>query len=71
MIYRLVMVAIVTTIITSLVPISPALAQTCEYWVAPAPEGSNGSPGTFTQPWATLDYASARVLALGRNNYTV
>jgi hypothetical protein len=71
MIHRLVMVAIVTAIITSLISISPARAQTCEYWVAPAPEGSNGSPGTFTQPWATLNYASARVLALGGNNCTV
>ncbi|GJM42215.1 MAG: hypothetical protein DHS20C20_24970 [Ardenticatenaceae bacterium] len=33
----------------------------CEYWVAPDPEGSNGNPGTFAEPWATLEYASANV----------
>ncbi len=39
----------------------PALAQmqVCEYWVAPAPEGNNANPGTFDQPWATLEYAAA------------
>jgi hypothetical protein len=41
----------------------------CEYWVAPT--GSDSNPGTFAQPWATLDYASARVLALGGSNCTV
>src|SRR3990172_9251621 len=46
------------------VPRRTATAQSgCEYWVAPT--GSNGNPGTFAQPRATLDYASARVLALG------
>jgi hypothetical protein len=38
----------------------------CEYWVAP--NGSNSNPGTFAQPWATLDYASANV---PDNNCTV
>jgi hypothetical protein len=33
----------------------------CEYWAAPAPAGNNANPGTFAQPWATLDYASANV----------
>lgn len=31
----------------------------CEYWVAPPPAGSDAHPGSFAQPWATLDYASA------------
>jgi hypothetical protein len=38
----------------------------CEYWVAPA--GLNTNPGTFAQPWATLDYASDTV---PDNNCTV
>jgi hypothetical protein len=37
----------------------------CTHWVAPPPAGSNGNPGTSAQPWATLDFASARLLALG------
>jgi hypothetical protein len=50
----------------------PAAAQSaCEYWVAPPPQGSNAQPGTFAQPWATLDHASAAVLASGRANCTV
>ena len=48
-------------------PRRAASAQSgCEYWVAPT--GSNGNPGTFAQPWATLDYASANV---PDNNCTV
>ena len=31
----------------------------CERWVAPPPEGDDANPGTFAQPWATLDHASA------------
>jgi len=38
-----------------------APAGGCAYWVAPEPEGSNGNPGTFAEPWATLEYASANV----------
>ena len=38
-----------------------AAAQPCERWVAPAPAGSDGNPGTLAQPWATLDHASASV----------
>lgn len=52
-------------------PASPAQAQACEYWVAPAPAGNNSNPGTFAQPWATLDYASARVFATSGANCTV
>ncbi|HEX6737436.1 MAG TPA: hypothetical protein VF310_04085 [Vicinamibacteria bacterium] len=44
---------------------------TCQYYVAPAPAGSDGNPGTAAQPWATLDHASARALALGGSNCTV
>ncbi len=33
----------------------------CSYWVAPAPAGSDGNPGTFAQPWATLEHASEAV----------
>ncbi|MCB0190933.1 MAG: right-handed parallel beta-helix repeat-containing protein [Anaerolineae bacterium] len=43
-------------------------AQNCQYWVAPPPEGNDGFPGTFTQPWATLDYAAENV---PDNNCTV
>jgi hypothetical protein len=40
--------------------IEPAVpAGGCEYWVAP--DGSNGNLGTFAEPWATLEYASANV----------
>ena len=38
-----------------------ARAQSCEYWVAPPPEGDDGQPGTFAQPWATLAYAAANL----------
>ncbi len=38
-----------------------AAGQPCEYWVAPAPVGNDGNPGTLAQPWATLDHASASV----------
>jgi hypothetical protein len=31
----------------------------CEYWVAPPPAGDDANPGTFAQPWATLNHASA------------
>ena len=36
-------------------------AQSCEHWVAPSPAGNDGNAGTFAQPWATLDHASASV----------
>ena len=36
-------------------------ALVCEYWVAPPPEGNNDNPGTFVQPWATLEYAATKV----------
>ncbi len=34
---------------------------TCARWVAPEPEGSDSNPGTFAEPWATMEYASANV----------
>ncbi len=43
----------------------------CQYYVAPPPLGSNANPGSAAQPWATLDWASSRVLALGGANCTV
>jgi hypothetical protein len=43
----------------------------CQYYVAPPPAGSDSNPGTAAQPWATLDFASARALALGASNCTV
>ncbi len=48
-----------------------ARAQGCAYWVAPPPAGSDANPGTEALPWATLDWASARVLALGGSGCTV
>ncbi len=30
----------------------------CEYWVAPAPVGSDQNPGSFARPWATMEHAS-------------
>jgi hypothetical protein len=44
----------------------PALAQAqapCAFHVAPPPAGSDANPGTPAAPWATLNHASARVLA--------
>lgn len=38
-----------------------AMAQSCEYWVAPAPDGDNGNPGTLDSPWATIEHAGANV----------
>ena len=43
----------------------------CTHWVAPPPGGNNGNPGTNALPWATLDFASARVLALGLSGSVV
>lgn len=51
--------------------VTPAQAQTCQYWVAPAPAGNNANPGTSLRPWATLNYASARLLSLRASNCTV
>lgn len=33
----------------------------CSYWIAPAPEGNNGNPGTKDAPWATLEHAAEAV----------
>ena len=35
--------------------------EDCIYWVAPSPVGSDKNPGTETEPWATLEHASASV----------
>jgi hypothetical protein len=51
---------------------APARAQpACQYWVAPPPAGNDANPGTSALPWATLDYASSRTLALGGSHCTV
>ena len=38
---------------------------------APPPTGSDANPGTEALPWATLDWASSRLLALGGSGCTV
>jgi hypothetical protein len=43
----------------------------CNFWVAPPPVGSDANPGTQALPWATLNFASAQVLALGASGSTV
>ncbi|HET9316197.1 MAG TPA: Calx-beta domain-containing protein [Vicinamibacteria bacterium] len=43
----------------------------CTHWVAPPPAGNDANPGTSAQPWATLDFASARILALGLSGSVV
>ena len=35
----------------------PAHAQSCTYWVAPAPTGSDTNPGTSAAPWQTVQKA--------------
>ena len=62
---------IVLASLLTYVPYAQTTPISCEYWVAPPPAGNNVYPGTFDQPWATLDYASARVLALGCDSCTV
>ncbi len=42
-------------------PEIPPAPQTCEHWVAPPPEGVDTGPGTFAQPWATLEHAATTV----------
>ena len=67
--HRLVYRRFILVILLSLLPIASSLdppfsavVQRCEYWVAPPPEGNDRNPGTFDQPWATLEYASDHVL---------
>jgi hypothetical protein len=55
---------------TAALPV-PARAQGCDYWVAPPPEGNDANPGTQALPWATLNFASAEVLAQGQSGATV
>ena len=57
--------------LVSLLAAPAADAQVCQFWVAPPPAGNDGNPGTSAQPWATLDNASARVLAMGASGATV
>lgn len=62
---------VILTIAFASCPFGSAMAQGCEYWVAPEPEGNDQSPGTFGQPWATLDHASEQALDLGGSHCTV
>jgi hypothetical protein len=39
----------------------------CTHWLATNGTDSNPTPGTFAQPWRTIDFASARLLALGQS----
>jgi hypothetical protein len=43
------------------IPVAMVRASACEYWVAPAPVGSDAAPGTASEPWATLGHAAAAV----------
>jgi hypothetical protein len=47
--------------VSALIPATPVVAQSCQYWVAPAPAGNDSNPGTLAQPWATLQHAAAHV----------
>ena len=60
-----------TLALAALLPAARAQAQTCTHYVAPAPAGSDGNPGTSAQPWATLDHASAQVKAQNADGATV
>ncbi len=62
---------LLTVLLLGAVLPTPAAAQACDYWVAPPPAGSDSNPGTQAQPWATLDHASAAVLAAAGSGCTV
>jgi hypothetical protein len=66
-------IAFVLAIMIALTPwfgaVTPAQAQTCQYWIAP--NGSNSNPGTNQQPWATLSHAASRVRSLNGANCIV
>jgi hypothetical protein len=51
--------------------VSSAQAQSCQYWIAPAPAGSNSNPGTNQQPWETLEHAAAQIMSRNNTNCTV
>lgn len=42
-------------------PQASTLGEFCEFWVAPAPVGSDTNPGTESQPWATMEHAGIAV----------
>jgi len=42
-------------------PLKPAAAQSCQYWVAPPPQGNDNNPGTASQPWGSIQYAITKV----------
>jgi hypothetical protein len=43
----------------------------CTHWIATNGTDSAGTPGTSAQPWRTIDFASARLLALGLSGSVV
>ena len=50
----------------------PAHAQApCTHYVATNGTDGAGVPGSLAQPWRTLDFASARILALGQSGAVV
>ena len=67
----LLVLAVLVTLTPMFGAVTPVQAQACEYWIAPAPAGNNANPGTNGQPWATIQHASARILATNGTNCTV
>jgi hypothetical protein len=57
----LITLIILAAVIYTHIPAQPAWAQSCAYWVAPAPAGSDKNPGSLAQPWATLKHAAETV----------
>ena len=69
--YGLITLAAMLTALCVFFPSASSQAQGCEYWAAPPPEGKDQNPGTFLQPWATLEHASEQALASGGAACTV
>jgi hypothetical protein len=66
---KLVAYAMLVGMLTAPAPRFATSVLHCEYWVAP--DGHDSDPGSFEKPWATLDRASAQVLALGGSGCTI
>ncbi|MCK5644212.1 MAG: hypothetical protein KAJ19_25660 [Gammaproteobacteria bacterium] len=45
---------------TASIPL-PSAAESCNYWVATSPAGSDSNPGTINEPWATIEHAASSV----------
>jgi hypothetical protein len=56
-------------LLAALLLLAPATARALparvRLLVAPPPAGNDANPGTFAQPWATLDHASAAAVGNG------